>query len=817
MRPRLIRALLILGAVLVLGAAGGGVWLRGQLTGSLALLDGEHDLPGLDAPVRVERDALGIPTITASSLTDAARALGFVHAQERFFQMDLQRRQAAGELSALVGAPALDLDRAMRRHRFRSVAERAFALTAAPDRARYEAYAGGVNAGLAALKTSPFEYLALRTTPEPWRPEDAILTGLAMYHDLQNPSASAEPLLAVMRDVLPESLFEFLAARASDWETPVEGLPLAVAPAPGPEVFDLRASAHTVRPLSRADHARLARDEAWFEEESAIGSNNWAVAGSHTASGAALVANDMHLRISVPNIWFRVSLVTPDPETPGAVLRQIGVNMPGMPVMIVGSNEHVAWGYTNSQADWHDLVVIEPDPRDPARYLTPDGPLAFDHVVDTIRVKGGPDEIVESRWTIWGPVWDTDHHGRERALRWVAHDPTVLALSADRFTFARDVEAAIALAAHTAIPGQNLVVGDRAGRIGWTLAGTLPMRRGFSGEVPESWADGTRGWDGWLPRDRHPHVIDPPGGRLWTANARVVDGDMQRQLGEGNYADGVRARVIRDELLAVERATPADMLNIQLSEDGRFLERWRGLLLEALTPEVRAASPARAEFARLLETTWSGRASLDSVAYRLTRQARAFVSRAAFEPFSQRWHDVAPSASYARMRRAEGPLWRLVSERPVHLLNPVYPTWHALIVAAVDDTIAELTAGDRRLADRTWGEFNRAAIGHPLAAGLPLLGRWLNMPADPLPGDVYTPRASSPRAGASERMAVSPGREHEGYLHMPVGQSGHPWSPFYRSQHEAWVKGEPLPFLPGPTVHRLTLVGVGTSRDVVMW
>ncbi|MDP1571423.1 MAG: penicillin acylase family protein, partial [Vicinamibacterales bacterium] len=711
----------------------------------------------------------------------------------------------AGELAALVGAAALEADRAARRHGFRGVAARALAKTPAADRARYTAYAEGVNAGLAALDRPPFEYLLLRTTPEPWRPEDAILSGLAMYGDLQNPNASAEAVLAVMEDVLPAPLAAFLAADASDWETPVDGLAIPVASVPGPEVFDLRASLAPVRPLTREDHARLARAEAWFEDESALGSNNWAVAGAHTASGAALVANDMHLRISVPNIWYRASIVMPDPSGDPAPLRQTGVTMPGMPVMIVGSNGHIAWGYTNSQADWHDLVVIEPDPRDPTQYLTPDGPRPFDLVTGTIQVKGGADEPVETRWTIWGPVWDTDHQGRERALRWVAHDDDVLARSVDRFTFAKDTAQALQLAAHTALPGQNLVVGDTAGRIGWTLAGTLPVRVGFTGQVPVSWADGTRRWDGWLPVDVHPRIIDPPDGRLWTANARVVGGERLQQLGEGNYSDGVRARIIRDGLLALDRATPADMLALQLSDDGRFLERWRTRLLATLTPEAIAASPARAEFARLLDATWTGRASIDSVAYRLTRQARAVVSRLAFAPFGEQWREVAPAASYARMRRAEGPLWRLVTEQPAHLLNPAYDSWPALILAAVDETIGELTAEGDALAGRTWGEANRAAIGHPLAAAVPLIGRWLNMPPDPLPGDVYTPRASSPRAGASQRMAVTPGREDEGLMVMPVGQSGHPWSPYYRSHHEAWVTGQALPFLPGQTVHTLVL------------
>jgi penicillin amidase len=808
-RPRWVRVLALsvvaLLTLMLMSVLGGGLWLRGQLSGSLAILDGEHALPGLSAPVQVERDALGIPTISAASLEDAARALGFVHAQERFFQMDLQRRQPAGELAALVGPAALPVDHDVRRHRFRAVAARALESTPDDVRRQYEAYTEGVNAGLAALDAPPFEYLVLGATPEPWRVEDTFLVGLAMYNDLQNPAAGHEPVMAVMADVLPGPLFEFLAARASDWETPVDGPALAVAPIPDADVFDLRRDGRAAARLTRADHRRLAEKEAWLEEQSALGSNNWALAGSRTPHGSALVANDMHLRIGVPVIWYRASIVTPDPSVPGETLRRTGVTLPGMPFVIVGSNGHIAWGFTNSQADWHDLVIIEPDPHDATRYLTPDGWRAFEVATETIAVRGSASETIDVRWTIWGPVWDTDHHGRTRALRWVAHSPDVIGRAVDRFAFARDTESALALAAGSSAPGQNLVVGDRAGRIGWTLLGTLPRRVGFSGELPVSWADGTNGWQGWLDRGEQPRLIDPPEGLLWSANARVVGGEALAKLGEGNYADGIRARIIKQRLRPIDRAEPADMLAIQLGDEALFLERWRGLLLDVLTGDALAGAPERDEFRRLLHSTWTGRATPESAAYRLARHARAVVSRLAFDPFARLWRDVAPGASYARMRRSEGPLWRLVTERPAHLLDPAYESWEALLVAAIDETIAELTDGGRALRDRTWGEANRAAIGHPLSAAVPLLGRWLDMPRDPLPGDIYTPRASSPRAGASERMAVSPGREEEGILHMPTGQSGHPWSPFYRNQHEAWVHGTPLPLLPGPTAHTLTL------------
>ena len=280
-------------------------------------------------------------------------------------------------------------------------------------------------------------------------------------------------------------------------------------------------------------------------------------------------------------------------------------------------------------------------------------------------------------------------------------------------------------------------------------------------------------------------------------------------IGEGGYADGIRARVIRDRLMAIDKATPADMLSVQLDDSALFHERWRTLLLATLTPAVVQGHAARAEFRQLADTTWNGHADPASVGYRLVRTFRAALTRQVFGAITAPAKRADPDFDYARTLRSEGPLWQLVTERPAHLLDPKFASWEAALVSAVDDAIDELTSGSGKLSDRSWGEFNRAIVAHPLGNALPLAGRWLNMPNDTLPGDIYAPRAHSPRAGPSERMVVSPGREAEGILHMPTGQSGHPLSPHYGDQHHAWLAGDVVPFLPGATVSRLTLVPRG--------
>jgi len=814
--PRRRRWPLILGgtAVLVLVAAGGGgVYLRSRLQASLPQLDGERVLRGLGAPVRVERDALGVPLIRGASRLDVARATGFLHAQERFFQMDLLRRSAAGELSALFGRVALEMDREARSLRLREVAGRALTGLRADERDLTTAYTQGVNAGLAALGAAPFEYLVLRAEPGPWRDEDSLLCTLAMYRNLQGHQPDQESLLGLMRETLPPALADLLAPVGTEWDAPIEGGPLPMPPVPGPEVVDLRKSrpeAPTVKTEPTRDSYDLSSPgvpihaAAFGDDEFARGSNNWAVAGRLTAHGGALLANDMHLGLSVPNTWYRVSLAFPGAD---GEKRITGVTLPGAPLTVAGSNGHVAWGFTNSEGDWADLVVLEPDPSSPDRYLTPKGPRALERHVETIEVAGGKPETLVVESTIWGPVIDRDDTGRRRALAWVALRDGGLNASLSRMESVRDLDEAQALAAEVGIPNQNFVVADSAGRIGWTIIGRIPRRVGHDGSVPSSWADGKNGWDGWLKAEEYPRVADPPSGRIWTANARVVGGDELAKVGVGGYDLGARQGQIRDDLLGTPKASEDDMLRIQLDDRALFLERWQKLLLGALGPDAVARDPRRAEVRRLVER-WGGRASIDSVGYRIVRAFRVQVRDRVLDPLlapvrardPKRVHrGTAPNA------RWEGPVWALVTARPVHLLDPRYPSWDALLLDALDHVVAELTKVGP-LAGRTWGERNTTLIRHPLSRAVPQLSGWLDMPRQPLPGDSNMPRVQAPEHGASERFAVSPGHEELGYFHMPGGESGHPLSPHYADGHEAWAKGEKTPFLPGPAVNVLTLV-----------
>jgi penicillin amidase len=801
---RIVRYFAVLALIALVALAGAALWLYVEMRGSLAQLDGEAAVPGATGAIGIERDALGIPTISARTRTDVARGLGFVHAQDRFFQMDLARRRAAGELSELFGNVAVAIDTRTRKLRLRAHALRAVQSSSPEEIAVLAAYAEGVNAGLRALTEKPPEYLVLGIEPRSWSVDDSALVLASMFLTLQDSEARRESRFAAVYEALPKPLADFVTATASEWETPVIGGPQGPPQVPDASVFDLRTAAPLApRPNGHSDaRDRDALMALLFPrvEEGAQGSNNWAISGRLTADGGAIIANDMHLGLSAPNIWYRAEMLWQDPHP----RRLTGVTLPGVPSLVAGSNGDVAWGFTNTSGDWCDLVVIERDPSDPNRYRAPSGTLPVEIVHETIKVKDRVSVPIEIRETIWGPIVDRDWDGRERAVAWVPLRDGGMNNTLVRAETAETLEALFDVAARAGIPAQNMVAAQRDGRIGWTIAGRIPRRIGYDGRLPTSWADGSRRWDGWISPSEYPRVIDPAEGRIVTANNRLVDGAALQLLGDGGYDPGARARQIENDLQAIDRASTRDMLTVQLDDRALFLTRWRDLLLQTLVPSAVEHSEARQELRRVLSTTWTGRASIDSAAYRLVRDFRAHVNELAFAPLVARIRQFDPEYSIAAARGSEGPLWALVSQQPPHLLDPKFKSWTELLIAAAD-LVAEDAQKAGGVASYTWGRANTVRIKHPFSASMPILGILLDMPAVELPGDSNMPRVQGATFGASERFAVSPGREANGYLNMPTGQSGHPLSPHYRDANDAWIAGSPTAFLPGPAKHTLVL------------
>jgi penicillin amidase len=770
-----------------------GAWL--YLRASLPQLEGKRISPLLSAPVTVARDADGVPVISGASRLDLAYATGFVHGQERFFQMDLLRRSAAGELSELFGPRALPLDRAHRLHRFRARAAEVLRQLAPAERAFVERYAAGVNDGLNALGARPFEYLLGGAAPRPWSPADSFLVVWAMYFDLQGNQEGRELARGWLATNLDPAQRAFLLPESSSWDAPLDAPELSLAPVPVP------ASAPAW--WGRKD-AVPARQLAGIGYADVVGSNNYALAGARTTSGAAIVSDDMHLGLQLPNIWYRLSLRFPDKE--GVQRRVAGVSLPGAPpLVIVGSNGRVAWAFTNSYADTLDLVRLQQDGAHPGQVRTPFGWETPVERIETIQVKGGPAQQLVVRETSLGPIREAG--GTLYAVHWVAHDPAALNLNHLQLETANTLDAALAAAAADGIPAQNVVLGDDRGNIGWTVAGALP-RRALGGSITSFplAVDGiVPTWSGLLAPARHPRVVNPPGGQLVTANSRQLGGSDAAVLGDGGFDLGARARQLRDNLARLGPRTdvPA-VFRAALDDRALYIAGWRQRALDALDAQAVAGHPARAEFKRLLQTSWDGRASVGSVGYRLAQQYRWSLHDLLFAGANAQMKQLDPKASMlAATSRWSDVVARLLDEKPAAWLPAGYASWQALELAAVDRTIAEITRDGTPLAQATWGKRNTAAIAHPFTMAMPFLARWLAAPPDQLPGDSNMPRVAGPKFGQSERLTVSPGREEEGLFDMPGGQSGHPLSPFFLKGHEDWVKGAPTPLLPGPAKYTL--------------
>jgi len=770
-------------------------WLT--LRASLAQLDGERRAPGLGAAVTVERDAAGVPLISGASRADVAYATGFVHAQERYFQMDLLRRTAAGELSELFGPRALPLDRERRVHRFRARAESTLARLPAAERALLERYVAGVNDGFQALRAKPFEYLLTGTEARPWSAADSLLVVWAMYIDLQNNQEPRELARGWLREHSDPAQLAFLLPEASAWDATLDAGLANAAPAAAP-VPD-KAPAWWGPAADKP--ARLAG--AFFADS--VGSNNYAVAGSRSASGAAIVADDMHLGLQLPNIWYRVALRFPDPK--GGPRRLAGVTLPGAPPsIIVGSNGLVAWAFTNSYADLVDLVALGRDADHPGQVRTPAGWETPVEHVELIAVKGAPAERFVVRDTSLGPIRTVGT--RQYAVHWIAHDPGAINVNHLKLETAASVDEALAIAAIDGIPAQNFVAGDAQGNIGWTIAGLLPQRTTAPLATTFPLEEGVPTWNALLAPERYPRVLNPAGGQITTANSRQLLGEGAALIGDGGFDLGARNRQLAEGLRA--RGDKLDVRQVfDVAQDDRalFIGRWRERALGALDAQALSGHPQRVEFRRLLEKSWSGHASVDSSGYRLARNYLWALNELLFGRANKALDEIAPKTTLATATsRWPDVVARLLDTRPAGWLPPGYADWRAVELAAVDRVVADLTKDGQPLAKATWGQRNTASIAHPISIAVPALRPVLGAPQDQLPGDSNMPRVAGPKFGQSERLTVSPGREEEGLYNMPGGQSGHPLSPFFLAGHQEWVEAKPVPLLPGAVKHTLRFV-----------
>jgi len=768
-------------------------WVYMEFRASLPQLEGQVTLSALNQNAVIERDKNGNATLIAQNRMDLAFANGYIHAQERFFQMDLSRRRAAGELSALLGPKTIAVDKKSRIHRFRSRARDAIALLPTEQKALLERYVDGVNQGLAQLKSKPFEYHLLQTEPRAWTQEDSFLVIYSMYFALQPDHGGVEWQRHLIEQSLEPALAKFLLPKRTEWDAPLQQDETVWK---APEIPAANLLSWNKNP------SEMASADLTYEDVPMPGSNNWAVSGAVTATGAAILADDMHLGIRAPATWFRLRMKLEDGS-----LDISGVSLPGTPLIVVGSNGFVAWGYTNSQIDNTDLIQLKMNPEDDQQYLTPQGYQAFKTFDETIEIKGGEAQKISVRETIWGPVLDLESD-QPVAYRWVAHAPEAVNMGLIRMEKIKTVKQAMATASTNGIPAQNAMLVDHEGNIAWTIFGAIANRLPGDYSRPGDWSDGSLGWDGFLSADQQPHVYNPENNRLWSANSRVMSGNDLARTGYGGFDLGARARQIRNGLLTLKgRVSEKDLYDIQLDNRAVLLTRWQKQLLSVLED----SNDERLKAFIQPVNNWGGRADVDSIGFRLVKNYRLKLFEKMMGALTKECTDTFKSCDYTKATRHwESPLWQLVESQPTGWLPPQYESWAAYFEQVALEAWEPVVSGEILLKDYTWGNFNRAMIKHPLSAAVPGLSLLTDMPESPQNGDRNDmPHIAGSFHGQSERIVVSPGHEENGFMNIPAGQSAHPLSPYYGAGHDDWLKGIPTPFLPGDKVWALELIPAG--------
>jgi penicillin G amidase len=756
-----------------------------MLRASLPILDGDIALTKLGSPVTVARDTNGTAAITARSTIDAMRTLGFIHAQERFFEMDLTRRAAAGELSALLGAATIEYDKKKRHHRFRHRMNEAWPTLPTEQKNIISAYTEGVNSGITSLSTTPWQYTLLRTTPQSWAEVDSMLVMCEMFYMLQAKSFEDAFVNAQLREKMGDTLFAWMKPLGGTWDAAMDGSVIAPVAMPDASLLNVRLSKTPTTVSQNA--SSFGFSPLSTSGENSVGSNAWAVDGTLTKTGAGMLANDMHLGFSVPNIWFRAEFLIGDSVAKPGIKKIVGVTLPGVPALVAGSNGHIAWGFTNSYGKWFDWVPV---PKDE--------PVTTKR--ETIEVKSGNAVALDIRETRFGPIIETQND-QQYALNWIAHRPGAINPNVMLMMFAKTVDEAIAIAQQSGLPHQNLLVVDTAGKLAWTIAGRMPKQTQQNSQRA-SWAKPEDITSEWLPTADYPAIKNPKDARLWTANSRQLGGNDGAKIGEGGFDLGARGQQIRDRLFAL-RDKPIDeaaLYAIQLDTEARFVQRWATRMQNVATQNP--TLPNAAETSRIL-AAWNGRADADQAGYLLAKTFRQKVLDQLWKSWVNAATGTAAKATWDQRFEYAG-VQALDTKAP-HLLPQPFETWDAFLVAQLTSATDDLIKVHGSLANATWGKSNVAIIRHPLSRAVPALGYFLDMPRAPLSGDSNLPKVVAGNFGGSQRIVVSPGYEETAIFTMPGGQSGHPLSPFYGAGNREWMDGVAAPLLAAAPIHTLRL------------
>ena len=801
LRRGVMVALLLAAAVAAALAVYG--WLSLPRTQGVMLLprtQGKLPLAGAGAEFRIERDVHGIPTIVATTALDAYFGLGVVHAQDRLWQMETHRRIGAGRMAEVFGEPALEADRFLRALGVRRAATEQWRQLPATSRAVVQAYTNGVNAVIGSqLRARPPEFVILGVQPEPWQPVDTLAWAIMMAWDLGG-NWSTELLRLRLSLQMP-------VARINDLLPPYPGeVPLAT--------IDYALLFRSLK-LDAGDRAT-----AWLQLPDiappsgveGVGSNNWVLAGSRTTTGKPLLANDPHLKLSTPALWYFARL-----QAPG--LKVAGATMPGMPIVVLGQNENIAWGFTNTGPDVQDLYIEQIDPGDATQYRTPEGWSRLETGAETIKVKGRPDVPFAWHRTRHGPVISNagtmpdllgprDRPTYALAMRWTALDADSDAIGTGlAMQGATSVAAFMQAASALVAPMQNMVVADRAGHIGMVSPGRVPVRKAendLKGLVPAPGWDARYDWAGWIPADQTPRETDPARGFIASANQRITAPGYPHYI-TSDWALPYRQQRIEQMLQARPRHGIDDLAAMHADV--------KSLAVPALLPWLLKAESAHplAAAAKTQLAGFDGHMAADRAAPLIYWAWQRQLARALFmddtgaalweRSLATRTFQDALQTVLARNDAA----WCDDRGTPA-VIETCAQQSGAAFTRALDDLQARHGADP---ASWTWGAAHPARSEHRPFSRVPLLARWFEL-RTPVGGDTHTVNVS--RVGlkpdvttgelflnehaASLRALYDVGDLSQSRVMHSSGQSGNVFSPLYRSFVEPWRAVQYVPLWP---------------------
>jgi len=828
-RPTVLRGLVITTAFAAATMGGAAVWFYWRARACLPQLDGVIQLPGLAAAVQIIRDDRGVPHIRAQSLDDLVFAQGYVTAQDRLWQMDLSRRLAQGELSEIFGKRTLEYDVENRALGFPEVLRRAVNEMDSASRHVLAVYARGVNALISSHQDRlPVEFTLLRYRPRPWSEADSIGIALNMTKVL-NSSWRTDLMRERIRKKLPPQLYADIFPDRSLLDRPVAdpvSAPIRVAHPDATGALRLAAAGERTKTAVKPEHVRRARHvsrvaissrrdaeaagqqravslpaeasggSTWGgnpevdsmmaeiagtgpQSEPALGSNNWVVSGAHTRSGRPLLVNDPHLRHSVPSVWYQIELNAPN-------LHVAGVSLPGGPLVVIGHNERIAWGMTNTGPDVQDIYLETFNPNDPNKYLVNGRWVEAQRREERIRVRGAPDTRLTIRVTRHGPVLGEDG-SQAIALKWTALQPHALTFTLLRIDQARNWQEFTEAIRHFTGPEQNMVYGDVDGNIGYYAPAWVPVRREGDGSLPVRGDTDDYEWDGYVPFEDLPHSYNPPGGVIVTANSRVVPDGYPYSITHNWAAPWRTARLFR-LLEGAGKLDVDDMLRIDMDiysmEDMDLAEH---LLAAAAVhppgnPELKAAL-------RLLHD-WDGNASVGSVAIQILEVVRSVLFERVLKP------KLGEDAALYRWAMGLTFVDNAILNNWRRWLPPQDADFNVTLLASLDEALRRIskTMGTGNPAAWKWGTTIPLVFRHPLDGVL--AGRKI-FDVGPFPqnGMATTVKATTATSGPSMRMVVDFSEFDNSRNNITLGESGQVFSPHYKDQFQAWYTGRSFPML----------------------